>query len=61
MSISKDFKYATAAESERPNYLKTRFDKIRRELREQAERERVQSEAVSVEAAIKVRMLKGTK
>jgi hypothetical protein len=38
--LHSSFKYANSAESSKPNYLKNKFDRIRRELREQAEAEK---------------------
>lgn len=37
MGLDKSFKYTTAAESAKPGYLKAKFDKIWRQLREEAE------------------------
>ena len=59
--VNRDFNYTSAEDSRRPGYLKAKFDRIRREQREQAERERATQEAVSVEQLIKVRVLKGAK
>lgn len=36
--LSKEFKYTNAADSSKPGYLKAKFDRIRRELKEQTEK-----------------------
>ena len=57
MGIAKDFKYTTAEDTLKPNYLRNRFNAIRRELREKAEREREAQEAAAVEVERKVRKI----
>ena len=58
MGIAKDFKYTTAEDSMKPNYLRNKFAQVRRELREKAERERAQAEATEKEINQKVRKMK---
>jgi len=58
MGIAKDFKYTTAEDSMKPNYLRNKFAQVRRELREKAERERAQAEAEAAEINQKVRKMK---
>lgn len=38
MKVIKDFTYYTAEQSRRPGYLKSRFDAIRRQQKEDAEK-----------------------
>jgi len=56
--MDKDFKYTTAEDSRKPGYLKAKFDRIRRELREKEEAERVKAEATEKEINQKVRKMK---
>jgi len=56
--MDKDFKYTTAEDSMKPNYLRNKFAQVRRELREKAEREREAQEAAAVEVEKKVRRMK---
>lgn len=56
--MDKDFKYTTAEDSMKPNYLRNKFAQVRRELREKAERERAQAEAEAAEINQKVRKMK---
>ena len=58
MGIAKDFKYTTAEDTLKPNYLRNRFNAIRRELREKEQRERAQAEATEKEINQKVRKMK---
>ena len=53
--IDRRFPYTPAADSAKPNYLKDKFDRIRRELREKA----AADEAAEAERAEKVRKIKG--
>ena len=56
--IDKSFQYTSAEDSRRPGYLKVKFDRIRRELREKEEAERVKAEATENEINQKVRKMK---
>ena len=56
--VDMSFRYTSAEDSRRPGYLKVKFDRIRRELREKAEREREAQEAAAVEVEKKVRRMK---
>jgi len=55
--VDKSFQYTSAEDSRRPGYLKVKFDRIRSELREKAEREREAQEAAAVEVERKVRKI----
>ena len=53
--------YADASECQKEGYLRRKFQRIAAEQREAAERERAQAEAITVEQAVKVHVLKGAK
>lgn len=55
--ICRAYDYSTAEESRKPGYLKSKFDRVRRELREKAERQA----AVDAETFTKVAPLKRSK
>ena len=59
--VDMSFRYTSAEDSRRPGYLKVKFDRIRRELREKAEREREAQEAAAAEQKRVVRTIKGAK
>jgi hypothetical protein len=59
--ICRAYDYSIAEESRKPGYLLKKFNKVRAKLREQAEAERVASDLVTVEQAVKVHILKGMK
>ena len=46
MKIKRDFTYRTAEQSRRPGYLKSRFDAIRRQLKDDDEKLQKQWEKV---------------
>jgi len=55
--MDKDFKYTTAEDSRKPGYLKAKFDRIRRELREKETAATEAAEAAALEAERKVRRI----
>jgi len=55
--ICRAYAYSTAEESRKPGYLKAKFDKIRRELREKEQRELQRVEVANAEAQAKVRKM----
>jgi hypothetical protein len=57
--ICRAYDYSTAEESRKPGYLARKFDKERKRLAEIAAKAEAEAEAISVEAAIKVHVLKG--
>ena len=55
--MDKDFKYTTAEDSRKPGYLKAKFDRIRRELREAEQTKKSAEEAAAAEQERKVRRI----
>ncbi len=55
--VDRTFQYTSAEDSRRPGYLKNKFDRIRRELREKAEREKKEAEAAAQEQQRVVRRI----
>lgn len=55
----KTFHYTNAANSAKPGYLRRKFDRIRREQKEREAKQKAADEAISVEQAVKVHVLKG--
>ena len=55
--ICRAYAYSTAEESRKPGYLKAKFDRIRRELREQEAEKKVKEEAATAEQERKVRRI----
>ena len=56
--LNREFRYVNSAVSSKPNYLKNKFDRIRRELVARAEAEKAEAEAVTIEQAVKVRVMR---
>ena len=59
--ICRAYDYSTAEESRKPGYLARKFDKERKRLAEEAEKQKAKDAAISVEQAVKVHVLKGAK
>ena len=55
--ICRAYAYSTAEESRKPGYLKAKFDRIRRELREQEAEKKAKEEAATAEQERKVRRI----
>jgi hypothetical protein len=55
--VDMNFRYTSAEDSLKPNYLRNKFKAKQRELREQAERERLMAEAAAQEQVAKVRKI----
>ena len=55
--ICRAYAYSTAEESRKPGYLKAKFDRIRRELREQEAAKKAKEEAATAEQERKVRSI----
>ena len=55
--ICRAYAYSTAEDSRRPGYLKAKFDKSRRELREAEQAKKATEEAAAAEQERKVRRI----
>ena len=55
--ICRAYAYSTAEESRKPGYLKAKFDKVRRDLREAESAKKAREEAASAEQERKVRRI----
>ena len=55
--VDMSFRYTSAEDSRRPGYLKVKFDRIRRELREAEQTKKSAEEAAAAEQERKVRRI----
>lgn len=53
----RSFKYTSAEDSLKPNYLRNRFNALRRELREREQAQKAAEEAAASEQVAKVRRI----